>query len=89
MRWEWRRLTAATRDVDSSVRGRICDVRRLTLRHGSFEFPTGSDVELGENVAQMPLDGSRTQEQLGTDLAIGPTTARENPVGAEPPGENR
>jgi hypothetical protein len=34
-------------------------------------------VQLGEHIAQVPLDGARADEQLGADLGVGPPVARE------------
>ena len=41
------------------------------------ELPSRADVELGEHLAQMPLDGSRTEEQLRPDFGVGPAIAGE------------
>src|SRR5690606_19608870 len=35
------------------------------------DLPAGTDFQLVENAAQVGLDRARTQEQLGTDLAVG------------------
>src|SRR5580700_6097774 len=42
------------------------------------ELPARADAELGENLAQMPLDGARAEEQLGADLRV------RQPVAGEP-----
>src|SRR5450631_209501 len=42
------------------------------------ELPARADAELGEYLAQVPLDGARTEEQLGADLRI------RQPVTGEP-----
>jgi len=36
------------------------------------EFPARTGIELGEHVAQVPLDGARADEQLGADLGVRP-----------------
>src|SRR5262249_35780051 len=41
------------------------------VRQGLAELPAGADAELGEHLAQMPLDRARAQEQLRADLGIG------------------
>src|SRR3954466_8700870 len=35
------------------------------------QLPAGLEPELGENVAQMPLDGAVAEEQLRADLQVG------------------
>src|SRR5450631_54764 len=42
------------------------------------ELPARADAELGEYLAQVPLDGARAEEQLGADLRI------RQPVTGEP-----
>jgi hypothetical protein len=45
----------------------------------SAELSAGADVELGEDLVQVPLDGARAEEQLGGDLWVG--LDRRGPVG--------
>jgi len=45
--------------------------RRWGLGQRSLELQAGADPQLGENLAQVPLDGVRGQEQLGGDLRVG------------------
>jgi hypothetical protein len=40
-------------------------------REGSAELAAGSDAELGEDLAEVPLDGAGGQEELGADLGVG------------------
>ena len=42
------------------------------------ELPAGADAELGEHLAQVPLDRARAEEQLGADLRV------REPVGRQP-----
>jgi len=35
---------------------------------GLVQLAAGADVQLGEHLAQVPLDGAGTDEQLGADL---------------------
>jgi hypothetical protein len=41
------------------------------LRQGDAKLPARADVELGEHVAQMPLDRAGAEEQLRPDLGVG------------------
>src|SRR5512132_3720876 len=41
------------------------------------QFASPSDAELGEHVAQVPLDGASTQEQAGSDVRVGEPVAGE------------
>jgi hypothetical protein len=43
---------------------------RSGLAHRPAQFLPGRDAELGEHRAQVPLDGARTEEQLGADLRV-------------------
>src|SRR5215468_9909565 len=43
-----------------------CEIGRC-----SVEVFAGGDAELGEHVAQVPLDGAGADEQLGGDLLVG------------------
>ena len=38
----------------------------------SAQLAAGADAELGEDLAQVPFDGARAEEQLGADLRVGP-----------------
>jgi hypothetical protein len=38
------------------------------LEETSSELPARADVELGEHLAQMPFDRTRTEEELPTDV---------------------
>ena len=40
-----------------------------------FEVSARADTEFHEHVAQVPLDGSDAEEQLGADLGVGATVA--------------
>src|SRR5581483_9156642 len=38
---------------------------------GGAEVAAGGDAQLGEDLAQVPLDGAGGQEELGADLGVG------------------
>jgi hypothetical protein len=42
-----------------------------------FELSAGADVELREDLVQVPFDGARAEEQLRADLRVRVTVARE------------
>jgi hypothetical protein len=42
-----------------------------------LELLARRDTELDEDLPEMPLDGPDTQEQLGSDLGVGPPIASE------------
>ena len=55
-------------------------IRRLssgTFGQRGTELSARSDPELGEHLAQVPLDRVRADEQLGTDFVVREPTARE------------
>src|SRR4051812_46263875 len=41
------------------------------VRQRRAQLPAGLEPELGEHIAQMPLDGAVAEEQLGADLQVG------------------
>ena len=43
---------------------------RAGFRQSLFQFSPRADTELGEDVAEMPLHGSRTKEQARPDLRV-------------------
>src|SRR3954471_2751816 len=45
------------------------------FRERAAELPTGVDVELAEDLAQVVLDGAGADEQLGADLGVGVAVA--------------
>src|SRR3954447_2818043 len=45
------------------------------FRERAAELPTGVDVELAEDLAQVVFDGARADEQLGADLGVGVAVA--------------
>jgi hypothetical protein len=47
------------------------------LRQRGGQFAAGADAELDEDLAQVPFDRPRGQEQLGADLRIGPAVPRQ------------
>src|SRR4051794_15584961 len=51
--------------------------RRRGVRQRVVELAARTDAELGEDVAQMPLDGARADEQLRADLGIRAPIARQ------------
>src|SRR5262245_5467314 len=68
------RLPGHTGETDWSMRPRP----RTAAGRSGFQLhatqpPTGRDVELGEDLAKVPFDGSRTQEQPLADLGVGET----------------
>src|SRR3954454_21100481 len=70
----WRRLVAPgeprarSRDLDPPGRSGGVRQRRAQL-------PGGPAPELGEHIAQMPLDGAVAEEQLRADLQVGVSLA--------------
>src|SRR6185503_12357791 len=42
---------------------------------GGRQLPPGADAELGEDVAQVPFDGSCAEEEPGADLRVGQSLA--------------
>src|SRR5436190_18990610 len=53
--------------LPSGSRGGDFGVRGLK---GASELASGPDSELGEHVAQVPLDGASTKEQAGSDVRV-------------------
>src|SRR5262245_44836560 len=43
---------------------------RAAVRQHRTELPARADAKLSEHLAQVPLDGSRAEEQLGADLRV-------------------
>ena len=76
--WGWRSL------VPDRVIGPACRLTsgrdQLGVRAGQCtrQLPPGTDAELGEHVAQMPLNGPRAEEEPRGDLRIG------QPIAGEP-----
>src|SRR5215208_7008200 len=56
------------------LRGRAFPVR---AREGIVQAHARADLELGEHLLEVPLDGTGAEEQPGADLRIGETAARE------------
>src|SRR5215469_12254784 len=56
---------------------RIQQLGSGTFGQRGTELSARSDPELGEHLAQVPLDGVRADEQLGTDFVVREPTARE------------
>ena len=52
--------------------GRLCQPHGVgAVGQRSLELQAGADLELGEHLAQVVLDGARAEEQLGGDLRVG------------------
>jgi len=58
--------------VMSRSRSHGRDQLRVGAVRGVPQLPPGADAELGEHVAQVPLDGPRAEEEPGADFGIGP-----------------
>src|SRR5215212_3468089 len=63
----------------SRTRGRLVGGRGFPVRatEGVVQAHARADLELGEHLPQVPLDGAGAEEQPGADLRIGKTVARE------------
>ena len=59
-----------------SQRGTHAGRSRDSDPRSASQLPAGTDAELGEHVAQMPLDGPRAEEEPRTDLRIRQALAR-------------
>src|SRR5262249_3014393 len=59
-------------DLPCEFGGRSCQPHGVgAVGQRLLELPAGADFELGEDLAQVVLDGARADEQLGGDLRVG------------------
>src|SRR5262249_677114 len=59
---------ASTYKIFSDLLGRLAVLP--TVRQRDLQLPARADAQLGENLAQVPFDGARGQEQLRADLRV-------------------
>src|SRR4051812_4342258 len=70
-------VSVATEDDRRAETLSVGDTSEGLVRSGGTQFSTGADAELGEDLAQMPFDGARAQEQPCRDIWIGQAVAGE------------